>query len=443
MKASLLFFVLHVVGALLWALSMAGGFPLYHSHFLSNRALPALLTACSLAGIATAFRNQPRWNSALLLGLGCCWASAALTTLLLFPQSGVHLAIVGAIGAAILIRSALRTHRPDPKSPTTLAILFPLVLVGMLLPWTQRAAPASTHPLNPELPSFPSSSGLPAPPHWIPLGTHAQFMPETGSLRLVHQGCTLNVDPLLTFHSRSPDRFWTLFAPRDFHGPPPRSLTAWQTLSNRIHTVYTGFGTDRIEATRTTNDTVELTAFTRLADAVHSHLNTFTEVTITGHQRLSLRFSPCPDIPIEVRTMEYPRGLPARLAYLDSQGGFHVVQATSGEKGPFHPLASGRLSRGEPLTLTILDRDQPVASLTLLDWSSQASTEPSPTAGWGLPQNAIEFSLSDPDPASPATLFITLASTSVGRGFDSVGHTPGTYRNRMRIQTGPWRPTNP
>jgi hypothetical protein len=88
-------------------------------------------------------------------------------------------------------------------------------------------------------------------------------------------------------------------------------------------------------------------------------------------------------------------GLPSRLAYLDAQGGFHVVQATSGEKGLFHPLASGRLDRGQPLTITILDRDQPVASLTLLDWSSQASTELSPTAGWGLPQNAIEFSLSE------------------------------------------------
>ena len=72
-----------------------------------------------------------------------------------------------------------------------------------------------------------------------------------------------------------------------------------------------------------------------------------------------------------------------------------MVQATSGEKGLFHPLASGRLDRGQPLTITILDRDQPVASLTLLDWSSQASTELSPTAGWGLPQNAIEFSLSE------------------------------------------------
>jgi hypothetical protein len=184
MDASLLFFSLHVVGAVLWAISMAGGFSLFHSHFLSNRALPAVVAAVSLAGIATVFRKQPRWNSTLLLGLGVCWATAAQTTLLLFPESGVRLAIVGANGAAILIRSALRTHHPDP-----------------------------------------------------------------------------------------------------------------------------------------------------------------------------------------------------------------------------------------------------------------ASTELSPNPGWGLPQNAIEFSL--PDPASPANLFITLASTSVGRGFDSVSHAPGTYRNRIRIQPGPWRPTDP
>ncbi len=439
----MLFFSLHLFGAVLWAVSMAGGFPLFHSHFLSNRALPALLAGFSMAGIATAFRKQPRWNSTLLLALGSCWASATLTMLALFPQSGIRIAIVGAIGAAVLIRSALRLHRPDPKSPGTLAILIPLILVGAILPWTQRAAPATTRPLNPELPTLAAASEQPSPPQWIPLGTRAQFLPETASLRLVHQGCTLVVDPLLTFHSRSPDRFWTLFAPRAFHGAPARSLAAWQTRSNGIHTVYTGFSTDAVEAARTTNDTVELTAFTRLPKAVHSHLNAFTEVTITGHQRLLLRFSPCPDVPIEVPAMEYPRGRPARLAYLDSQGGFHVVQASSGEKGPFRPLASGRLDRGQPLTITVLDRDQPVASLTLLDWSSQASTDLSPTAGWGLPQNAIEFSLSDPDPSSPAALFITLASTSVGRGFESVSHTPGTYRNRMRIQTGPWRLTNP
>ena len=31
-------------------------------------------------------------------------------------------------------------------------------------------------------------------------------------------------------------------------------------------------------------------------------------------------------------------------------------------------------------------------------------------------------------------VWLTLAGTSVGRGFDSVGHKAGTYRNRVRIE---------
>jgi hypothetical protein len=35
---------------------------------------------------------------------------------------------------------------------------------------------------------------------------------------------------------------------------------------------------------------------------------------------------------------------------------------------------------------------------------------------------------------SPVRIWLTLAGTSVGRGFDSVGHAAGTYRNRVRIE---------
>jgi hypothetical protein len=51
--------------------------------------------------------------------------------------------------------------------------------------------------------------------------------------------------------------------------------------------------------------------------------------------------------------------------------------------------------------------------------------------------NAIEFGRGDARPTAPVSLFITLAGTSVGRGWDSVGHSPGVYRNRMRIELLP------
>ena len=116
-----------------------------------------------------------------------------------------------------------------------------------------------------------------------------------------------------------------------------------------------------------------------------------------------------------------------------------MVEASSGEKGPFRILAEGRLEPSSHLKITFCDDNRAIADLNLLDWSAQASTQLSPTAGWGVPENAIEFSLSGNEPASTASIFITLAGTSVGRGWDSVGHAAGTYRNRIAIEPGPNR----
>lgn len=75
-----------------------------------------------------------------------------------------------------------------------------------------------------------------------------------------------------------------------------------------------------------------------------------------------------------------------------------------------------------------------MARIVLEDWSRQCGRQLSPTAGWGLPVNAIEFSLLGDAPQSAAALWITLAGTSVGRGWDSVGHRAGTYRNRLQVK---------
>src|SRR3954463_11588087 len=114
---------------------------------------------------------------------------------------------------------------------------------------------------------------------------------------------------------------------------------------------------------------------------------------------------------MEVLRLDYPFGRPARFAYVDEARRFRVVEASSGEKGPFHILAEGRLERSDPLEITLCDEGRAIGRLTLLDWSAQASTQLSPTAGWGFPENPIEFTLSGDEPPSPASLFITLAAT--------------------------------
>jgi hypothetical protein len=180
---------------------------------------------------------------------------------------------------------------------------------------------------------------------------------------------------------------------------------------------------------------IVLDAVSRLDREVHSHLNASCDIEVHGHRRLSLAFSPCPTAEIEVRHHDYPFGRPARFAFAAADRFSRVVGATSGEKGPLRTLVEGRLEREQPLAITSHDRGRAIARLTLEDLAAQADTTPSPTAGWGVPVNAIEFSLIDDDtPSSPATIFITLAGTSVGRGWECVSRRAGTYRNRMRLE---------
>ena len=88
--------------------------------------------------------------------------------------------------------------------------------------------------------------------------------------------------------------------------------------------------------------------------------------------------------------------------------------------------STGTLRRGEPVTLTFADEGGPVAAWTIEGFGEQANVEPSPTAGWGMPQNAIRF---DAD-GGGVLVYVTLAGTGVGWGFDTVVHAAGRYGAR-------------
>jgi hypothetical protein len=183
---------------------------------------------------------------------------------------------------------------------------------------------------------------------------------------------------------------------------------------------------------------VFLEAWTRLDARVYSHLNSFSWLLIDGHRALGVGFSPCPAQVIALTHADYPSGAPARFAYLDRYDVFRVVQASDAEKGPFTTLCEGKLARGQPLSVVLYELTtvphQPLAIIDFDDWSSQLSTQLSPTAGCGVAENAVEFGLGDERPSSTAHLALTLAGTGIGRGWDSVAHAPGVYRNRVRIQ---------
>jgi len=264
-----------------------------------------------------------------------------------------------------------------------------------------------------------------------------------GSVRVKAGPLSVEIKSLLTFISRSPDGCSTILAPLNLREGPGLHLRTSQRDEDHVRMWYRAdYDASLSIEPGPEAGPIVLESFADLPAPIFSHLNSYCDLDVLGHKRLALSFSPCPEAIIEVLPADYPTGRPLRLAYLDSHDRFHVVEAASGEKGPFRELASGPLPRLDPLGITIHDQGKPVATVTLDDWASQAGTAPSPTAGWGVPVNAIEFSLSGDAPTSVASIYFTLAGTSVGRGWDSVGHSKGTYRNRIKVDILDPKPVN-
>lgn len=239
----------------------------------------------------------------------------------------------------------------------------------------------------------------------------------------------LRMNPRLTFMSRSPDGFWTVFALRRERGGALRQLSELKSSPSQVTAYYRS---DYLQCLRLTEKAsaslfIESKAF--LPKPIYSHLNSTCHLSIESTDELYLAFSPCSNALIRVKAFDYPAGRPARLAYF-SGSHFKVVEATSGEKGPFQDLASGSLKRGDAVILSLIVKNRVAFELELTDWSAEASTELSPTAGWRLPMNAIEFSRGP----GGANIWISLAATSVERGWDSVAHSAGFYRGRMKLK---------
>jgi hypothetical protein len=305
------------------------------------------------------------------------------------------------------------------------------IAVGILVVRWQVPESPSTLPWKADHASAIVSEEPTEAPRSVRVGGGAEYHPGAELLETRLGDVQLSCSPLLQFDRVSPDRFWSLLARRRF--TPTRHFLRVD-VNGQFRTMRYSDGAMVRVPLKSTGDEIVLEATTPLDRPTYSHLNTFCELSITGHRLLSLAFSPCPDALVEVLPADYPVGRPARFACVDAAGKFSVSEATSGEKGPFRELATGNLKRGEALTIQLFDAEKRIASITLEDWSAQSSTALSPSAGWGLPVNAIEFQRLGDSPESECGIWITLAATSVGRGFDAVGHAAGTYRNRMTIR---------
>jgi len=279
------------------------------------------------------------------------------------------------------------------------------------------------------MPSLPIESASDIDAGQLQLGVDVSMRLQGATITFDHADLSLQVEPLLTFESVSPDRFWTLFSPEP--AKLQRLSRAWTQPLGLVAEYNAGYPSALEARLLDGGNTINVAAASQLRRPIYSHLNSYAAFYVFGMGQALVAFSPCPS-PIEILPSDYPTGRPARFATLKENGRFEVLEATDGEKGPFDLLGHGSLVRGDSLVMTLHNNRRPAFRITLRDWSDQASTQISPTAGWGAPENAIEFSRNDS--GSLVVIHVTLAGTSVGRGWDSVGHAAGTYRNRMTIE---------
>jgi hypothetical protein len=427
----------HVGGAALWWSFMPGGFPFNHSRFWVNRFLPVVVIGFAGAALVLALTRRAAPIRLVLLGLGAMWLAAMVAAPITFPQSGWWLALAMLLFGGATLGAALAARLVAPLRPRWAIGAAALgAAIGVLIPWTQRAADPTTHPVNGDIPPAAIVDPLPRTVALL-VNRHLIVQTTEGVVTLRNDRYAGVVEPMLTFNSRSPDRCWTVLSPQDLSRRPRHRFAGMQRDGAGVRLAFSnpeGPGFLSVHP-RDGSGAVDINSSTRLLRPVYSHLNSFCVVSLVGHRSaVSLRFSPCPDTPVTVSFADYPVGRPSRAAYVTAAGEFRIIEAATGEKGPFRTLATGRLRRGDPLTVTFYDGERAVMRATIRDWSAQASDALSPTAGWGVTQNAIEFGLENDYPEAPATAIFTLAGTSLGRGYDSVGHAAGTYRNRVEVE---------
>ena len=448
---------LHAAGACVAWWLLPGGFPPAHPRFWVNQVLPWIVVFAAGVGICALWQKwQTAWQGVLYL-FPAAWIAGAISFRIVFPISGQGTwwaMLVWGIWLGSLVRrmnpgpwpgnrlsspiqmSAISDRGGTSHTAAHFAIVAMAMLaaaVGGLVPLSQRGPSPSTTPANDEIPKLAAQSEAKLPQLPIKLRDDVLVVPVAAAVKVQCSEVGVTIHPLLTFISKSPDRCWSALASRPDRESPQRKITAGDIQESSIRLAYQSDVTNLLTiSAEGANGPVSIDAYSQIEQPIYSHLNAFCDIEVSGFRKLSLSFSPCADELVEVTVSDYPVGRPSRLAFVDSAGEFQVVEASSGEKGPFRRLAAGQLGN-QPLVMMLHDGDQILCRITLEDWSRQTSRDLSPTAGWGLPMNAIEFSRLDTGTPGTAAIWITLAGTSVGRGWDTVGHTAGTYRNRMQL----------
>lgn len=416
------FVLAHGAGLLGWWWQTPKGFPLAHSRFWVNSLLPIAGLIVLGLGALGLMKGTAKLTSLISVIPGF-WMGVAISAVFVFPSTGLNALIV--IAPLALVLSCLAIFSL-PRSKLTVASALLAAISGLFLILSLKSPAPTTQSRKLDW-VFPEENSLVTRSNFG--NEFFQFQAQSALITATHSNVTVKVKPLLTFSSRSPDGFWTVFANRRQRGGPLRQLSQFHSTQSAARAFYRSDMLQRLTLEMMNTQQLSIESRARLTAPIYSHLNSYCHIMIDTDKDLFLSFSTSPRKLIKIKPFDYPSGRPARMAYFQKNE-LKIVEAHSGEKGPFKELAKGPLNRGQSLVMSLSTEKKGLFQVELIDWSAEASTDLSPTAGWRLPMNAIEFNRS----SQGYHIWISLAATSVGRGWDSVAHSVGDYRGRMVLR---------
>lgn len=382
-----------------------------HPLFWATTGTVVTLWAVTVVGAVGALLG--RQALAFLTGLvpGVMLLFGGLVGRFVFERTdGSFFAIPFCIGALWVV-TTWRAHRQLTMQARLGGAVVALVFgpLGAMQPMARAPAEVATRPALSAL----ADAGVPSSLEGVLVtgDGHLQFSCGRGLATL---------GTLLRFQDASDDGFWPIT-----HTPTVERAKALPALEGPLR---------RAALVVTAVDGgLDVEAQTWVPKPTASHLNRFSDVVVTGLRAPALRFDPTGAQAFPVKAFDYPKGRPAHFAALTKDDAFVVWRGSNAEKGPFVELGRGPLRRGAPLTVTVLDEEQPQCSLTWLDFTAQADVTLSPTAGEGVPVNVVQFGKPAND-ESKVLLILSLAATGIGAGLETVWHAEGVYRNRVEVR---------
>ncbi len=404
-----------VLALSLWALPAAatavlwrplGTFPVITLAFWASSGFVLLAWLSAALGLLAASRRDSALLVACTLLPAFALQALGLTGRFVFPDTfrAVWLgpAVLGVLWsvAALPLLGTLASRRHAVLALCVSALVgAPFGVIQVLA--RRPRTPAGTRPLNLAAPE--SSKATPPPQR----------------LRFDCAGRRVDVLPFLSFESTSRDGFWPRAGPPDIlEGPPEATLCALQ-----------------VEAQ---DGGLTLEASTELPHAVHSHLNRFLELQLRGFDAPTLAFDALGPTPFPLKPFDYPHGRPAHFAVVTEGGELRVARGSDAEKGPFVELGRGLVPSDGVLSLALLDGAVHIAHVDVDGFVAQADLGPSPTAGFGMPANVLQFGVPPRQPPGEATpvgvLHLSLAESGIGEGLDTVTHAAGRYWLRVALR---------